>query len=123
MRFLPYRPGTVAEDLASSIEGKNEVFNVYELVRGFAMQHYNLQSNIYLYCNILEYKNHGQRNRRCLTSGFFDYAILNELTEITEPPYYTQSRFVFIPTRPERPGDTGYINLPSLAAGNEVCLF
>ncbi|XP_028406176.1 uncharacterized protein LOC114528698 [Dendronephthya gigantea] len=112
--------GVIAKDLASSIEGKNEVFNVYDLVRGFAMQHHNLQSNIYLYCNILQYKNHGRRDRRCLTSGFFDYAILNELTEITEPPYYTQSRYVFIPTRPERVGDTGYINLPSLAAGNDV---
>jgi hypothetical protein len=27
---------------------------------------------------------------------------------------------VFIPTSPEHPGDSGYINLPSLAAGNQV---
>ena len=96
------------------------MYNVYELVRAFFMQHHNLQSNIFLYCNILQYKNHGKRDRRCLTSGLFYYGIVNELTEITEPPYYSQERFVFIPTRPEYPGDTGYINLQSLAAGNEV---
>ena len=117
---LIFYPGNIAQKLASSIKGKNKVLDVYDLIRGFFMEHNRLQSNIYLYCNILQYKYHGKRDKLCPTSGFFDYEKLDRLTEIKEPQYYKQDRYVFIPTSPEHPGDSGYINLPSLAAGNQV---
>jgi hypothetical protein len=82
--------------------------------------YYHLQSNIYLYCNILQYKYHGKRDKLCPTSGFFDCNKVEDLTSIKEPHYYKQERYVFIPISPEYPGDSGYINLPSLAAGNQV---
>ncbi|CAB4040426.1 Hypothetical predicted protein, partial [Paramuricea clavata] len=87
--------GNIAQKLSSSIKGKNK---------------------------LLDYKYHGKRDKLCPTSGFFDYNKVEYLTSIKEPHYYKQERYVFIPTSPEYPGDSGYINLPSLAAGNQPIL-
>lgn len=112
--------GNIAKKLAMSIKTADEdVLDASELMRGFFIEHYRLQSEGLVYCDILRYKNHGIKNDLCPESGFVDYGNLGRMS-IVKMKFDYESRYVHLPTRPAYPGDKGFINLPSLAAGNAV---
>ena len=60
--------------------------------------------------------NHGKSIHACSSQGLFTEEDLNNLIAY-EPDahYHIEERFVYIPTKPEFHGDTGFINLPTLA--------
>lgn len=118
--FTLFSIGNIAKKLASNIAPQTTAKSVNTFVRGFFMQHYKLQSRIFLYCNLLEYKKHGKKSINCPESGFFDYANIGPLLEENAGTLTTERRTVFIPTRPDYPGDMGYIDLEELKAGKEV---
>ena len=122
--------GNVAKKLAESITVSNDLLDASQLMLGFFMTQYRLQSHASLYCDKLEYLNQGEkvsrcslnRNKRiCESTGFFTKNDIDEIIACNPDPTYDQDeRFVFIPTRPEFAGDTSYINLPALAKGDPV---
>lgn len=124
--------GNVAKKLSQSITVSNDLLHASQLMLGFFMTQYRLQSHASLYCDKLEYLNQGKKvtdcresQRRpaiiCLNTGLFTNADINDII-VCNPDitYHFDKRYVYIPTRPQFNGDTGYINLPSLAKGNSV---
>ncbi|KAJ7382193.1 hypothetical protein OS493_036524 [Desmophyllum pertusum] len=113
--------GNVAKKLAESITVTNDLLDASQLMLGFFMTQYRLQSHAALYCDKLEYLNQGRPVSACSSTGFFTEHELDTLTAYNpDTTYHLDERFVYIPTRPEFDGDTAYINLPSLAKGNPV---
>ena len=122
--------GIVARKLAQSITVSNDLLDASQLMLGFFMAQYRLQSHASLYCDKLEYLNQGEKITRCslnpnkeicVTTEFFTQDDINDIISCNpDPTYDTDERFVYIPTRPQFDGDTAYINLPSLAKGNPV---
>ena len=122
--------GNVAKKLAESITVTNDLLDASQLMLGFFMTQYRLQSHASLYCDKLEYLNQGEkitdcsRGRKtsiCLPTGFFTNDDIDNIIACNpDTTYDADVRFVYIPTRPQFNGDTGYINLPSLAKGNSV---
>lgn len=122
--------GNVAKKLAESITVSNDLLDASQLMLGFFMTQYRIQSHASLYCDKLEYLNQGEKitgcsgGRKisiCLNTGFFTNDDIDNI--IVCKPYSTydaDERFVYIPTRPQFNNDTSYINLPSLAKGNSV---
>lgn len=115
--------GNVAKKLAKSISVSNDLLSASQLLLGFFMTQYRLQSHVLLYCDKLEYLNEGKAITPCKQpTGFYTK---DDLVGIIgyDADRATKSeveRFVYIPTRPEFKGDKGFINLPSLAKGNSV---
>ena len=113
--------GNVAKKLAESITVSNDLLDASQLMLGFFMTQYRLQSHAALYCDKLEYLNQGRKVDICSTPGFFKEDDLDNLVAYNpDTTYDLDERFVYIPTRPQFSGDTGFINLPSLAKGNPV---
>ena len=113
--------GEVAKKLSESITVSNDLLSASQLMLGFFMAQYRLQSHAALYCDKLEYLNQGKKIGECTSTGFFTKHTLDTLIAY-EPisTFHEVERFVYIPTRPENDFDTGFINLPSLAKGNSV---
>ena len=113
--------GNVAKKLSQSITVSNDLLDGSQLMLGFFMTQYRLQSHASLYCDKLEYLNQGKKINECTSTGFFTDNELDTLIAYNpDSTYDVDERFVFIPTRPQFDGDTAYINLPSLAKGNPV---
>ena len=113
--------GNVAEKLAESITVSNDLLDASKLMLGFFMTQYRLQSQAALYCDKLEYLNQGKIIRACSSTGFFTGDNLDNLIAYDpDTTYDVDERFVYIPTRPQFPGDQGFINLPALAKGEPV---
>ena len=115
--------GNVAKKLSSSIDVNNDVLESSKLMLGFFITQYRLQSEAALYCDKLEYRNQGKRLDDCSPqSGFFSEQNLNQIIAFDRQKisYFEEEKTVYIPTRPQFPGDTGFINLPSLREGNPV---
>ena len=124
--------GNVAKKLSQSITVSNDPLDASQLMLGFFMTQYRLQSHASLYCDKLEYLNQGEKitdcsvsqGRKttiCLPTGFFTNEDIDNIIACNpDTTYDADERFVYIPTRPQFNGDTGYINLPSLAKGNSV---
>ena len=113
--------GEVAKKLAQSITVTNDLLSASQLMLGFFMAQYRLQSHAVLYCDKLEYLNQGKEISACSSTGFFTKHDLDTLIAFnTDTTYDAVERFVYIPTRPQDNFDTAFINLPSLAKGNSV---
>ena len=113
--------GNVAKKLSQSITVSNDPLDASQLMLGFFMTEYRLQSHASLYCDKLEYLNQGKKIDECSSTGFFTDNELDILIAYDpDTTYDVDERFVYIPTRPQFEGDTAYINLPSLAKGNSV---
>ena len=124
--------GNVAKKLSQSITVSNDLLDASQLMLGFLMTQYRFQSHASLYCDKLEYLNqgekitdcsvsHGKKATICLPAGFFTNEDVDDIIACNpDTTYDADERFVYIPTRPAFDGDTGYINLPSLAKGNSV---
>ena len=115
--------GNVAKKLSESIDVSNDVLESSKLMLGFFIIQHRLQSEAALYCNKLEYRNLGKRLDDCSPeSGFYTEENLDNIIafDTKRISYFEEEKFVYIPTRPQFNGDTGFINLPSLAEGNPV---
>ena len=114
--------GNIAKKLSQSIEVSNELLKSSQLMLGYFMTQYRLQSSASLYCDKLEYKNQGKKVKVCSTeNGYFTPSDLDDLIAYKpDTTYHLDERFVYLPTRSQFPGDTGFINLQSLAEGNPV---
>lgn len=114
--------GNIAKKLSQSIEVSNEVLKSSQLMLGYFMTQYRLQSAASLYCDKLEYKNQGRRVKVCSTeTGLFTPNDLDGLIAYKpDTTYHLDERFVYLPTRSQFQGDKGFVNLQSLAEGNLV---
>lgn len=114
--------GNVAQRFAREIEIDSEVMHANQLMNGFFMMQNKLQSVTSVFCNVLEYKQLGQPVSSCATvNGLFRKENLDALIPyVHDPPFTEVERDVFIPTRPQFQGDTGYIDLAALVKGKEV---
>lgn len=115
--------GNVAKKLSESIDVSNDVLESSKLMLGLFIIQHRLQSEAALYCNKLEYRNLGKRLDDCSPeSGFYTEENLDNIIafDAKRISYFEEEKFVYIPTRPQFNGDTGFINLPSLAEGHLV---
>ena len=113
--------GNVAKKLAQSITVSNDLLGASQLMLGFFMAQYRLQSHAVFFCDKLEYLNQSEKISECSSTGFFTEHNLDTLIAYESiTTFHEEERFVYIPTRPENQFDTGFINLPSLAKGNPV---
>lgn len=113
--------GHVAKKLSQSIMVSNDRLKASTFMLGFFMTQYRLQFEASLYCDKLQYLNQGKNIKPCTSEDFFDEHGLDDLiTYDYGTHYHEDERFVYIPTRAQFQGDTGFINLPSLAEGNAV---
>lgn len=113
--------GNIAKKLSKDISVKNDRLKASTLLLGFFMTQYKLQFEASLYCDKWQYINQGIKIKPCMNKDFFDeHRIDDLLTYDFGTLYHEDERFVFIPTKAQYQGDTGFINLPSLAAGNPV---
>lgn len=113
--------GNIARKLSEDIEVKNDHLKASTLLLGFFMTQYRLQFEASLFCDKWQYLNQGNQIKPCMSKDFFDeHRIDDLLTYDFGTLYHEDERFVFIPTKAQYQGDTGFINLPSLAAGNPV---
>ena len=113
--------GQVAMKLSQSITVTNDLLDASKLMLGFFMTQYRLQSQALLYCDKLRYLNQGNIIDACQSTGFFSEDTLDNLIAYDpDVTYDLEERFVYIPTRPQFPGDQGFINLPALSKGQPV---
>lgn len=108
----------LANKLAASIgEQQNDLFKAHELFGGFLMSQIFIQSQAWLYCDKIEYLNEGERVQVCLPdTGLFTNNDLDKLVAFTDhKTYISIERTVFIPSKPQSDGDTGFINIQKLA--------
>lgn len=113
--------GNVAKKLSQSITVSNDRLKASTFMLGFFMTQYRLQFEASLYCDKLQYLNQGKEIKPCISGDFFDEHRLDDLiTYDYGTHYHEDERFVYIPTSAQFQGDTGFINLPSLAEGNAV---
>ena len=110
--------GNIAKKLADSIKGqKNDMFKADQLLSGFLMTQNFIQSQAWLYCDKLEYKNEGQRVQPCSPEmGLFTNSDLDNLVAFTDhQTYISIERTVHIPSKPQYSGDLGFINIHTFA--------
>ena len=110
--------GNVAKKLADSIQGQqNDIFKADQLLGGFLMTQNFIQSQAWLYCDKLEYRNGGERVEPCsLETGLFTNSDLDNLVAFTDhQTYISIERTVHIPSKPQSSGDLGFINIHTFA--------
>ena len=113
--------GNVAKKLSQSITVANDRLKASTFMLGFFMTQYRLQFEACLYCDKLQYLHQGKTIKPCTSTDFFDEHRLDDLIAYDYGTHYHEDeRFVYIPTKAQFKGDTGFINLPSLAEGNPV---
>ena len=110
--------GNVGQKLADSIQGQeNDIFKADQLLGGFLMTQNFIQSQSWLYCDKLEYKNGGERAQPCSPeTGLFTNSDLDNLVAFTDhQTYISIERTVYIPSKPQYRGDLGFINIHAFA--------
>ena len=110
--------GDVAKKLADSIQRQqDDTFKADQLMAGFLMTQVFIQSQAWIYCDKLEYKNEGQRIRPCSPeTGLFTNSDLDNLVAYTDHQTYVSiERTVHIPSKPQYSGDLGFINIHTFA--------
>lgn len=113
--------GNIAKKLAEDIDVKNDRLKPEKLLQVFFMTQYRLQFEASLYCDKLEYLNQGQTVTPCNGKDFLDNRKLEDLLSYDfGTQYHEAERFVYIPTKPQFPGDTGFISISELAKGEPV---
>ena len=88
-----------------------------QLLGGFFMTQIFLQSQAWLYCDKLQYRNNGKPVEACNTAnGVFTNNALDNIVAYTDHDTYASiERTVYIPSIPQFDGDLGYISISSLA--------
>ena len=114
--------GNIAKKLSAEIKVPNSVLKGSTLMLGYFMTHHRLQSEASLYCDKLEYRNQGEKIEVCSPgNGLFSPSDLDDLIAYNpDTTYHLDERFVYIPTKPQFMGDTGFISLLRLAEGSTV---
>lgn len=114
--------GNIAKKLSQSIAVSNELLKSSQLMLGYFMTQFRLQSAASLYCDKLEYNNQGKRVKVCSPeTGYFTPNDLDDLIAYKpDTTYHLDERFVYLPTRSQFKGDKGFVNLQSLAEGNSI---
>ena len=110
--------GNLAKKLADSIQEQgNDNFKADQLLGGFLMTQSFIQSQAWLYCDKLEYRNGGERVEPCsLETGLFTNSGLDNLVAFTDhQTYISIERTVHIPSKPQSSGDLGFINIHTFA--------
>ncbi|KAJ7393034.1 hypothetical protein OS493_008320 [Desmophyllum pertusum] len=106
--------GNVAKKLANSIQGQQgDLLKADQLLGGFLMTQTFLQTQAWLYCDKLEYKNEGRRVQPCSPqTGLFTNSELDNVVAFTDhQTYISIERTVHIPSKPQFSGDLGFINI------------
>ena len=106
--------GNVAKKLANSIQGQQgDLLKAGQLLGGFLMTQTFLQTQAWLYCDKLEYKNEGRRVQPCSPqTGLFTNSELDNVVAFTDhQTYISIERTVHIPSKPQFSGDLGFINI------------
>lgn len=110
--------GNVAKKLSKSIQ-KEEVdfLKADQLLGGFFMTQNFLQSQAWLYCDKLEYRNEGKPVKACSApNGVFTNNELDNIVAYTDHDTYTSiERTVYIPSKPQFDGDMSFISISSFA--------
>ena len=112
--------GNLAKKLANSIDQQeNDMIKADQLLDGFLMAQVVLQSQAWLYCDKVEYQNHGEKVRPCSPKiGLFSESDLDELIAYKDTQSHTTiERTVHIPSRPQYNGYVGFINVRALVQG------
>ena len=115
--------GNVGKKLSTSIDVLNDVLESSKLMLGFFITQHRLQHEAAVYCDKIEYRLQGKRLDDCSpSSGFFSKENLDNIIsfDLKKISYFEENKFVYLPTKPQFKGDTGFINIPSLAQGNSV---
>ena len=115
--------GNVGKKLSTSIDVLNDVLESSKLMLGFFITQHRLQHEAAVYCDKIEYRLQGKRLDDCSpSSGFFSKENLDNIIsfDLKKIGYFEENKFVYLPTKPQFKGDTGFINIPSLAQGNSV---
>lgn len=114
--------GNTAKKLTQAIEDPNAPLKSSQLMLGYFMTQNELQSSAALYCDKLEYTNQGKRVPVCSpVTGLFARVELDELIAYkADTTYHLDERFVYLPTRAQFRGDTGFVNWQLLAEGKAV---
>ena len=115
--------GNVGKKLSTSIDVLNDVLESSKLMLGFFITQHRLQHEAAVYCDKIEYRLQGKRLDDCSpSSGFFSKENLDNIIsfDLKKISYFEENKFVYLPTKPQFKGDTGFINIPSVAQGNSV---
>lgn len=115
--------GNVGKKLSTSIDVLNDVVESSKLMLGFFITQHRLQHEAAVYCDKIEKRLQGKRLDDCSpSSGFFSKENLDNIIsfDLKKISYFEENKFVYLPTKPQFKGDTGFINIPSLAQGNSV---
>ena len=115
--------GNVGKKLSTSIDVLNDVLESSKLMLGFFITQHRLQHEAAVYCDKIEYRLQGKRLDDCSpSSGFFSKENLDNIIsfDLKKISYFEENKFVYLPTKPQFKGDTGFINIPSLAQGNSA---
>lgn len=114
--------GNIAKKLAETIKTPNAPLQASQLMLGYFMTQNRLQSSASLYCDKLEYLNQGEKIPICSPRiGLFLRRTLDDLIAYKpDTTYHLDERFVYIPTRAQFNGDTGFINWQTLKKGEAV---
>ena len=115
--------GNVGKKLSTSIDVLNDVVESSKLMLGFFITQHRLQHEAAVYCDKIEYRLQGKRLDDCSpSSGFFSKENLDNIIsfDLKKISYFEENKFVYLPTKPQFKGDTGFINIASLAQGNSV---
>ena len=109
--------GNIAKKLSGSIASVNEdMYQADQLLGGFLMTQLFIQSQVWLYCDKLEYQNEGERVQPCspVTGLFTNNELDNVVAFKAHQTYVSIERTVHIPSKPQYYGDLGFINIPTL---------
>lgn len=114
--------GNTAKKLTQSIEDPNAPLKSSQLMLGYFMTQNALQLSASLYCDKLEYTNQGKKVSVCTPrTGLFARGDLDELIAYkADTTYHLDERFVYLPTRAQFRGDTGFVNWQLLAEGKPI---
>ena len=111
----------IGTELAKTIDIDTNHGRYSELMLIFFKTQSRLQSEASLYCDKLEYLNHGKTIVACSSKELFTESEIDSLIAYEPNTFYDiEERFVYLPTKPQFPGDEGYINLASLAPNRKV---
>lgn len=109
--------GNVAKKLSTAIQQEDaDLLQADQLLAGFFMTQNFLQSQAWLYCDKLQYRNVGKPVQACVTpNGVFTNSELDNIVAYTDLDRYTSiERTVYIPSKPQFDGDLGFISISSL---------
>lgn len=115
--------GNLAKKLSTSIQNEEtDLLKADQLLAGYFMTQNQIQAHSWTFCDEIIYNKHGRQSEKCSPQGeLFSTSDVNRLIANPEDFRYTTfERTVYIPSRPQFPGDLGYISIPALAAGENV---